>query len=170
MEGEWYDMEYFDGGKGYFKYDDADHYGDKANYIIEKYKPKTVLDVGCAKGFLVAALRHRGIKAFGVDISEYAIDKAPSVVQPYLFQTDITNNKLELPKYDLVVSYDTLEHIPEHLVGNALTFIKQHSAKQYIIVATTNTPDWQHDESHVTIKNIAWWKEKLKTADWEESK
>ncbi len=35
--------------------------------------PKKVLDVGCAKGFLVEAVRPRGVEAFGNDISEYAM-------------------------------------------------------------------------------------------------
>ena len=41
--------------------------------IIKTLQPKSVLDVGCAYGLLVETLRDRGIEAFGMDISEYAI-------------------------------------------------------------------------------------------------
>ena len=34
-----------------------------------------VLDFGCAKGFTVKALRLLGYKAYGVDVSEYAISQ-----------------------------------------------------------------------------------------------
>ena len=44
-----------------------------AEKIIKNYAPKTVLDVGCAYGYLVEALRCRGVEAYGIDISEYAI-------------------------------------------------------------------------------------------------
>ena len=43
-----------------------------AKRIIEQFEPKTVLDAGCAWGFLVEAFRNRGVEASGVDISEYA--------------------------------------------------------------------------------------------------
>ena len=36
-------------------------------------KSHSVLDYGCAKGFLVKALRLLDIDAFGLDVSEYAI-------------------------------------------------------------------------------------------------
>ena len=47
-----------------------------ADKIVELFNPKTVLDAGCACGYLVAALRDRGVGAYGVDISEYAINHA----------------------------------------------------------------------------------------------
>ena len=36
-----------------------------------------ILDFGCAKGYTVHGLRMLGYKAFGVDVSEYAVMKAP---------------------------------------------------------------------------------------------
>ena len=44
-----------------------------AEWIVRTIGPRTVLDAGCAMGFLVEALRRRGVEAYGVDISEYAI-------------------------------------------------------------------------------------------------
>lgn len=45
---------------------------------------RSVLDVGCAKGFLVRALRDLGIEAYGADVSEYAIGSAERTVRPFL--------------------------------------------------------------------------------------
>ena len=44
-----------------------------ADWLVGNVRPRTALDVGCAKGFLVEALRDRGVEAWGVDMSEYAI-------------------------------------------------------------------------------------------------
>ena len=46
-----------------------------ADGIVRDLRPASVLDAGCAMGFLVEALRERGVEAWGVDISEYAISK-----------------------------------------------------------------------------------------------
>jgi 2-polyprenyl-3-methyl-5-hydroxy-6-metoxy-1,4-benzoquinol methylase len=46
---------------------------------------REVLDVGCAKGFLVRHLRSLGIDAWGCDISEYAIARAPDDVREHVW-------------------------------------------------------------------------------------
>jgi 2-polyprenyl-3-methyl-5-hydroxy-6-metoxy-1,4-benzoquinol methylase len=46
-----------------------------AGHIVQDFHPGTVLDAGCAWGYLVAALRDKGVEAYGIDISEYAIGK-----------------------------------------------------------------------------------------------
>jgi cyclopropane fatty-acyl-phospholipid synthase-like methyltransferase len=66
-----------------------------------------VLDYGCAKGYWVKGLRHYGIDAYGVDISEYALSHADKEVKGYLY------NKPLHDKYDYIVSRNTFEHIPE---------------------------------------------------------
>src|SRR6476661_8245522 len=52
-----------------------DFFGKIADAIIRDLRPSSVLDAGCAMGFLVEALRARGVEAWGIDISEYAISK-----------------------------------------------------------------------------------------------
>ena len=42
---------------------------------MDLHEDEKVLDFGCAKGFTVKALRLLGYKAYGVDVSEYAISQ-----------------------------------------------------------------------------------------------
>ena len=51
-----------------------------AQRIIREICPHSVLDVGCAKGFLVEALRDQGLEAFGIDISEYAVQSKDTMI------------------------------------------------------------------------------------------
>ncbi len=44
----------------------------------------TVLDVGCAKGYLVKALRQMGFEAHGIDISDYAVQNSDPQAKPFL--------------------------------------------------------------------------------------
>jgi len=45
--------------------------------VIRSLNPRSVLDAGCAIGFLVEAFWHRGVRTWGIDISEYAISQVP---------------------------------------------------------------------------------------------
>lgn len=69
---------YFDGpreyGYGGYRYDGR--WKPVAKDIIDHFNLKPgdkVLDIGCAKGFLVKDLLEQGIDAYGVDVSEYAL-------------------------------------------------------------------------------------------------
>lgn len=166
-----YDQAYFDGGVGYSQYDFSEQYNIWADEIIAKYNPTSVLDIGAAKGFLVKALRDKGVKAYGLDVSEYALDNAIPEVTNYLFLHDITSpRELEIPKVDLIVSTDTFEHIPEDKLELVKMFMLQHGDRYFIRVATPDTPNWEHDPTHITIKPLTYWIEFWEDADWQESK
>jgi 2-polyprenyl-3-methyl-5-hydroxy-6-metoxy-1,4-benzoquinol methylase len=167
---DFYDEEYYDGGKGYHRYSDSNSFAFLAARINEIMQPKSVLDIGCAKGFLVKAFRSMDIPAYGIDISHYALEEAPKEVKKYLKHYDITSGfEITIPKVDLIVSIDTLEHIPEEKLDRVKDFMLAHSQRQFLRVGTLATPDWQHDASHITMKTIDWWQEWLPTAEWEES-
>ncbi|MGK7893772.1 MAG: methyltransferase domain-containing protein [Xenococcus sp. (in: cyanobacteria)] len=96
--------EYFHGNPHFEKFFD-----EIAKHIIKNLSPKTVLDAGCAIGFLVSKLRQRGVEAFGVDISEYAISKVPSDIKPYCW---VGSSTVNFPRhYDLIICIEVLEHM-----------------------------------------------------------
>ena len=82
----------------------------EAGRMIQRFKPKKVLDIGCALGFFVQGFNECGIEAHGVDISEWAIKHA----KPNCQVVDICEQKLPFEDnyFDLVTCYDILEHIP----------------------------------------------------------
>ena len=108
---EEYDQSYFDGSTardkhnaGYDKYERwyrknsetslGEFWKDYAHALFKEHKlrGKKVLEIGCAKGFVVEDLRELGIDAYGLDVSEYAISQASEKIRPYLreypFHTD----------------------------------------------------------------------------------
>ena len=110
--------DYFDGdrqyGYGGYKYDGR--WRPFAERLIAHYGLKTgdkVLDIGCAKGFLVHDFRQAlpGLEAIGLDISDYAIANAMPDVKPFLR----VGTAAELPypdhHFDLVVSVNTLHNL-----------------------------------------------------------
>lgn len=84
-------FEYFDGpreyGYGGYRYDGR--WLPVARDIVDYFDLKPgdrVLDIGCAKGFLVKDLMHvcPGLNVFGLDVSKYAIDNSEEEIRPYL--------------------------------------------------------------------------------------
>src|SRR5437764_14315262 len=53
----------------------AAFFGTIAEELIRALQPKRVLDAGCALGFLVEAFWDRGVEAWGMDVSSYAISE-----------------------------------------------------------------------------------------------
>lgn len=69
-----------------------------------------VLDFGCARGFLVKALRMRGVDAWGCDSSEWAIQNCDEGVKDYVSQG------LPDGMFDHIIMKDVAEHIhPQQL-------------------------------------------------------
>jgi len=81
---------------------------------------KTVLDVGCAKGYLVKALRDSGLEAYGIDVSEYAVNAADPSVRPHLRVMSVqeldANERYDLVHVSGVLVYLTLSEIERALL------------------------------------------------------
>ena len=85
----------------------------RAEFIVEKFHPKTVLDVGCAYGELTKALVDMGIEAYGIDGSEYAISNSDKSIRDKLFKVNLNSDKFpfEDKKFDVIGSFYSVEHI-----------------------------------------------------------
>ncbi|WP_197469990.1 MULTISPECIES: class I SAM-dependent methyltransferase [unclassified Oleiphilus] len=97
----------------------------------------SILDVGCAKGFMLYDLMEAipGIELHGIDISEYAIENAKEEVKPYLSVA----NALELPfdtnSMDVVISINTIHNLSKDDLAQSLTEIQRVSkGKSFVTV------------------------------------
>lgn len=153
-----YNIDYFDGGSSqYGGYSDPWYCDQPINYTIANKiadkKPKSVLELGCARGYLLKKIQDKGIHAVGIDISEHC------------YLTRVTNNIelldltiLPLPfgdkQFDLCVSSCLLEHIPANLINEFMKELKRVSNNQYHLV-TTNVGN---DRTKTIINDINWWR------------
>ena len=110
--------EYFDGdrGQGYGGYRYDGRWVPIAERMRDFYGLKPgdrILDVGCAKGFLLHDFRDvvPGIVVAGVDVSPYAIEHAMDDVRPFCVVG--TADALPYPEgaFDLVVSINTVHNL-----------------------------------------------------------
>jgi SAM-dependent methyltransferase len=122
--------------------------------ICQDIQPSTVLDAGCALGMLVEVLRKRGVQAWGVDISEFAIQNVHADIRPFCKVGSITE-PFEFPRYDLIVSIEVLEHLPEAETDKAIANLCQHSDD----ILFSSTPYDYHEATHFNVHPTEYWVE-----------
>jgi len=85
----------------------------RAEFIVEKFNPKTALDVGCAHGELVKSLNNLDVEAYGIDGVEYALSKADPSIKKKLFKVNLNSDRFPFDDntFDIVTSFYSVEHI-----------------------------------------------------------
>lgn len=167
MHADFYDHAYFDGtGKSnYCSYNgESSPFGAHADAVAAMLREYSldgpVLDIGCAKGYLVAELRLRGIDAHGADWSPYAIAAAPAEVRPFLHEAGAHDLPFTDGQFALAVSFDVLEHMDLDYAQRSLSEIARVSRWQLHQVNTGRLDSWRYegDASHCTRLPLERWR------------
>jgi SAM-dependent methyltransferase len=122
--------EYFDGSReyGYGGYNYDGRWVPVAKDIVKHFNLKPgdkVLDIGCAKGFLVKDLLAEGIDAFGIDVSEYALMTCePETINRLQIGSA---EKLPFPNnsFDAVLAINSIHNLPKNLCVEAIREIER---------------------------------------------
>jgi SAM-dependent methyltransferase len=109
-------------------------------FACQYAKGKEILDIACGEGYGMAALLRAGAKSVtGVDISAEAVKHVRERYGADARVGDATNIPLEAGSVDLVVSFETIEHI-----DNPALFLKElHRVLRVggtAIISTPNAP------------------------------
>jgi 2-polyprenyl-3-methyl-5-hydroxy-6-metoxy-1,4-benzoquinol methylase len=151
-----YDQHYYAHGCGpEYKRDDhwLTFFGSIAGKIVASIQPKTVLDAGCAMGFLVEQLRVRGVEAWGMDVSEYAVQNVHESIHDYIWVGSVTE---PFPrKYDLITTIEVLEHLPKEASEQAVTNLCQHTED---ILFSSSPLDYK-EATHFNVQPVEYWAE-----------
>lgn len=126
-----------------------------ADRLVGDIGPRRVLDAGCGFGFLVEALRQRGVEAMGIDVSGYAISQVHPSIQSYCRQGSITDD-LD-GSYDLIVTIEVLEHIPPGDTARALDNMCAHTGD----ILFSSTPFDHKELTHVNVQPPEYWAEQF---------
>jgi SAM-dependent methyltransferase len=126
--------EYFDGdrtqGYGGYRYDGrwvpiAERMRDYYNLTAGQ----SVLDVGCAKGFLMHDLRSvvPGLRVYGLDVSAYALERAMYDVRQFCVRGTAESLPYPDDAFDFVVSINTIHNLDRERCKQALREIERVS-------------------------------------------
>ena len=136
---------------------------------------ESVLDFGCAKGFLVKALRILDVEAMGVDVSEYAIAHADGAVREYCRHiTGCQDPALFAGQYDWMLAKDVLEHLVPDDLRTLLDRSRRHVKKVFAAVPLAAddesgkyiVPQYDQDITHRIAKSIGWWTQVFEEQGW----
>lgn len=141
-----------------------------AKMMIDHYNLKpgdSVLDVGCGKGFLLVelALALPGLRVYGLDISEYAIEHAHPDVKRRIRNGNAAKLPFRDKQIDLIFSINTLHNLCNRDLNAALREIERVGKKKYICVESyrnesekTNLLYWQVTcEQFNSQDDWLWW-------------
>ncbi len=160
-----YGKDFFDGdrtyGYGGFNYfprfwqpvvpDLQQHFGLTAN--------SSLLDVGCAKGFMLYDLQQLipGMTLKGIDITEYALEDAKPEIKDLLMQGNAKELPFENNSFDVVMSINTIHNLEEKECGMALREIERVSRHKSFITVDAYRNDEEKErmmEWALTAKTI----------------
>ena len=130
-------------------------FGQIAERIVADIAPARVLDAGCALGFLVETLRDRGVDAWGIDISPFAIAQVHDPIKPYCRVGSVAGD-LGGP-WDLIVSIEVAEHLPIREAEAAIANMCAQTAD----VMFSSSPVDHREPTHLNVHQPEYWAEQF---------
>lgn len=178
MHGDFYDEEYYERGveSGKSLYE---RYRWLENLTVPMCKAiaehcefsteDRILDFGCAKGFVVKALRILGYnRSFGCDISTYALQNADPDVAFLLGPPE----ELLAPtmQYEWIIAKDVLEHV-DNLRGTVASLMQFAKIGMFVVVPlaygkTYAVPEYEKDVTHLHRLHLPEWAEMFMHPGW----
>lgn len=109
-----------------------------------------VLDVGCAKGYMIYDFVNAGIDSYGIDISSYAISSSIPEIRERLSVRNAKDISLWSDNYfDLVVCFNTIHNLEETECRKAVRELERVSKNCYLTVDS-----WRNEEERKRM--LAW--------------
>jgi 2-polyprenyl-3-methyl-5-hydroxy-6-metoxy-1,4-benzoquinol methylase len=172
---EEYDASYFDGdaqplrhnaGYSYFhrwyRFDgpcsSGEYWRDLAATLTERFslRDKIVLEVGCAKGFIVQDMRDLGVNAFGIDVSTYAVSRAEPSVRPFIECGNILDVVYEENQYDALFSTDFFECVTDATAEILINKFNRIARSQFHLIGTHTNPQFYNVHSLAEWAGFNW--------------
>jgi hypothetical protein len=171
---DWYDADYFEHGlksnwhRGYAWSSFQGLFVEAAAFLHEMFpSARSYVDAGCAKGFLVKALRERGLEAQGFDHSSWAIEHSEPNARQFLRLASIEFIEYADKCTDLLVAMSLLESLSEKQISVFLTKGRRW-ARTALFLTLPRQGNHDRDLSHITIREPSWWRQRFNEAGWRE--
>lgn len=126
---------------------------------LKMQRGETVLDFGCARGYLVKALAGIGYRADGYDPSQWVIDHCDPEV------ADMVSSSLDPRRRDWVIAKDVLEHVEHDALHKTIKHLAGIARKGLFIVVPLShvegepyvVPEYEKDVTHIIRMPLMGW-------------
>lgn len=125
-----------------------------AQHVLDR-KPESVLEVGCARGYVLKRIQDAGIRGQGIEISKhcYLTRVCDPVVRWDVCKTPWPFGNKE---FDLVYSVAVMEHIPEQHLSAVIEEMAR-VGKRVLHGVDFGEHDDGFDKTHTSLHNRDWW-------------
>jgi SAM-dependent methyltransferase len=142
------------GLSGYERYDrDTSNSNAAAMMVWRHFDVRKTLDVGCAAGFVVEALRELGLDAWGTDISHYAINRPAQGARGFLQWGNLMDG---LPyrdgEFELLTCLETLEHMRPDMIDDVLKELRRITSKYLVCTIPSFGPNESGPDGWFEVK------------------
>jgi len=162
-----FDNDYFDGKTSNwdqpYTWESQKGIQEQLYQTILKYfpNPNKVLVSGCSLGATVKTFHEHGHTCVGVDITNL-LGKRKLCTR--LIRSDVRYLPFKSNSFDLCINVDLMEHIPNQYVNQVLNE-QARVAKNHFFIIVSYEKAWNSDEdkdiTHINIKPLTYWHEKL---------
>lgn len=161
---EMFDKHYFNGGEkvgGYSRegYWDYPVHNVTAQHVLWR-NPKSVLEIGCARGYVLKRLEDAGVTVAGLEISKHCyMTRAVKNINVWDICKVFWPGDLGIltTQFDLCFSIAVLEHIPERYLPDMIKEMARTCQRGLHGIDFGHTDDG-FDKTHCTLKPKEWWK------------
>jgi hypothetical protein len=132
-------------------------------------KEDTILDFGCARGYVVRAFRELGYITYGYDVSKWAIENADESVRQHITSS---LGVAHILRYDWIIAKDVLEHIK--YADMTIRDLICTARKGLFVVVPLSTHDgepytikeYEMDVTHVQRRTLMTWASSFIQPGW----
>jgi SAM-dependent methyltransferase len=134
--------------------------------VFDVFRPRRVLEIGCATGIIVKHLNALGCDAHGIDVSEWAVKNAE---HKNVRLASADNLPYPDHHFDLVLSCHSLEHLPDSIFDKVMRELTRvGSAFQFHMMPIVGLPPYdgppevvirelKKDPTHQQLRDYGWW-------------
>lgn len=153
---------------GYSGYRYDGRYADAVRHMCSHYglgPGSRVLEVGCAKGYVLVEFHKLGLEVAGIDLSDYAVDHSYPDIKEFISIGDASQIPFDDDSFDFVLGKEVLPHLPEDKLRSTIQECMRVSrGPVFFEIQCGTTPlelDYmlRWDCTHKTVRPPEWWNE-----------
>lgn len=127
----------------------------QGKWLIEKFAPSRVIDIGCGPGLYLLPFKEAGAKVYGVD----ACLQGGKLLKPSEFKrVDLRFPYAPTKRYDIAICFEVAEHLPEHYADRLVDTLSDCAD----IVVFSGAVPGQGGTYHMNEKPHEYWLDKFK--------